>query len=119
MRRLRFVAVGLLFIAALTMLPACGGGGGGGGSNSYVGTWALFEYNGRPASGYTITINSDGTARLFLSRYNAVVYVTYTVSGNTYYVYYNGRLEETGTWAVDGDILGMCNSTACYRYRRV
>lgn len=119
MKRLRFVVVGLLIISALTLFPACGGGGGGGSSSSFVGTWSMFEMDGQPWYGIIITINANGTAQLYIARYNRLTNVTYTVSGNYYYAYYNGELVETGTWAVDGDILGMCNSRSCMRFRRI
>jgi hypothetical protein len=114
--RLRLVVL----ICCLTVgLMACSGGGGGGSSSpSIVGTWELFESGGSSASGWTITFNSDGTGLIYVPAYGATVSGTWTVSGGTYYLYINGELVETGTWAVDGDVLTMCSGSNCNRYRR-
>jgi hypothetical protein len=107
-------------LAFAALMPACSGGGGGGDSKPYLGSWSLFEYNGQSVSGAIITINADGTGTFYIADYNQTIACTYTVSGSSYAIYYNGELVETGTWSVAGDILTLRASDGDYcRYQRV
>lgn len=109
----------VLVLAALVLIPACGGGGGGGDSNSIVGSWSLIESGGRPATGWIITFNADGTGRWYIPAYSTTISGTYTASGGYYALYVNGRLIETGTYAVDGNYLTLCGANNCNRYVRI